>query len=899
MKYLLNWFRRRKMESDLDRELSYHIERRVSDLIESGLPDAEARRRVVLEIGGSTQIREEVRDVWLTRWLRDFVYDLRFSARSFVRDRLFTLTAVLSLALGIGASTAIYSLVDQVILRPLPVAHSERLVLFDWEGAQLADTFGSYNLMSYPICRDIQQKTEFFDGVFCRALTRVNLSTGGNPRPAEAEVVSGTYFTTLGVKPARGRLLTPGDDQAPGASPVVVISWDFWQQEFGGSPDIVGRKILVNNYPMVVVGVAAPQFYGVDIGEIPLLWIPASMSSQAIPGFDGMLNRRIRWMQILGRLRPDVSAVQARVGLQPWFKAMLQEDTRRADFPKVNADQRRAFLTSTLNVIPAPQGHSALRRKLARPLWVVFSATAVLLGLACLNVAGLFLARGSAREREISTRRAMGASRSRIGRQLLADSILLAIAGGLLGIALAPAAVRALIASLPHDAGANGLTATVDKHVLFFALVVSVAAGFLSGCAPAMQAGGESLISSLRDRAGAALGSIRLRQAIVTTQIAFALILVVAAGLYVRTLAGLLGKGPGFSTSSLVSFSISPDLNGYSAASANQLEQRIADELRASPTTAESSVAHVPLLGGGVWGNPVTIQSDRRFATTSDVNLNAATPGFFATLGMGIIEGRDFNEHDTLPVKQGGQRVAIVNQAFVRRYFGGRSPLGAYVCMGAAPDAKPDIEIVGVVRDFSYRSVREQGEQIWFPAGSDAVGSNFYVRYRGTSDAAFRSIRSIVHNADPRLPINYFATLQEQVNLSVNTERMLAALSTSFGAVALLLSMVGLYGVMSFVVTRRTREIGIRLAMGATRFSAIWLVLGDAVIMIAAGTAIALPCVWLLGRLVESQLFEVKATDPATIAVAALILCCTALGAAFIPALRASAVNAADALRFE
>jgi predicted permease len=899
MKFLLNWFRRRRMESELDRELGYHVDRRVNDLVESGLSEPEARRRVAIEIGGATQIREEVRDVWLTRWLRDFVYDLRFSARSFVRDRLFTVTAVLSLALGIGASTAIYSLVDQVVLRPLPVPHPERLVLFDWDGPQLADTFGSYNLMSYPICRDLEKKTEFFDGVLCRALTRVNLSTGGNPRPAEAEIVSGTYFTALGVKPARGRLLSSEDDQAPGASPVVVISWDFWKQEFGGAQDIIGRKILVNRYPMVVVGVAAPEFYGIDVGEIPLLWIPASMSAQAIPGFHGMLNRRVRWMQLLGRLRPDISVVQARAGLQPWFKAMLEDDTRGVDFPKVRAEQRRAFLASTLKVIPAPQGHSVLRRNLARPLWVVFSATAVLLALACLNVAGLFLARGSAREREISTRRAMGASRGRIGRQLLADSILLAIAGGLLGIALAPVAVRALITSLPHDAGANGLTASVDGHVLLYALAASLAAGLLAGCAPALQAGGESLISSLRDRGGAVVGSIRLRRAIVTAQIAFALILVVAAGLYVRTLAGLLQKGPGFNTSSLVSFSVSPDLNGYSAASASQLEQRIADELRTSPTTEESGVARMSLLGGGVWGNPVTIQSDRRFATTSDVNMNAATPGLFATLGTRIVAGRDFNEHDTLPAKQGGQRVAIVNEAFVKRYFGGRSPLGAYLCEGNAPDAKPDVGIVGVVPDFSYRNVRDQAEQVWFSATTDEPGSNFYVRYRGAPDAAFRSIRNVVHNADPTLPINYFATLQEQVNISVNTERMLAALSTSFGAVALLLSMVGLYGVMSFVVTRRTREIGIRLAMGATRLSAIWLVLGDAVIMIAAGTAIALPCVWMLGRLVESQLFGVKATDPVTIGIAALILCGTALGAAFIPARRASAVNAADALRFE
>src|SRR5713101_8456525 len=400
MKRMLNWFRLRKLEGDLDRELKYHIDRRVSDLIHSGLPEPEARRRAALELGGATQVREEVRDIWLTRWLRDFVYDLRFSARSFLRSPSFTATAVLSLALGIGATTAIYSLVHQVVLNALPVDHPERLVLIDWNGDQLAETFGSYNLMSYPICRDLQQQKRFFDGVFCRAATAINLSTGGDPKPTAAELVSGTYFSVLGVSPALGRLLTIDDDQVPGSSPVVVLSYDFWKNQLGSAPDIVGRQVLVNRYPMTVVGVAAPTFHGIDVGEVPSLWIPAVMSAQAIPGFKTMLDRRTRWMQILGRLKPDVSLAEAQAGLQAWFKPMLDEDTRRADFPKVSAERRQRFLASTLGLTPASQGHSVLRSNLSRPLWVLFVATAVLLALACLNVAGLFLARGSARSEE-------------------------------------------------------------------------------------------------------------------------------------------------------------------------------------------------------------------------------------------------------------------------------------------------------------------------------------------------------------------------------------------------------------------------------------------------------------------------------------------------------------------
>jgi putative ABC transport system permease protein len=908
MTRLANWFRRKKLESGLDRELRYHLDRRIVDLEKSGLPTGEARRLTLLELGGIAQIQEEVRDIWLSRWLRDFVYDLRFSARSFFRSPSFTATTVLSLALGIGATTAFYSLLDQIVLRALPVDHAERLVLIDWIGFQYAETFGTSNLMSYPICQDLQQKKDFFEGVLCRAATTISASTGGEPKLTAAELVSGNYFSLLGVRPALGRLLTTDDDQTPGSSPVVVLSYDFWKNQLGGAADIVGRKVLVNQYPMTVVGVAAPAFYGIDVGEVPSLWIPAVMSAQAIPGFTTMLDRRTRWMQILGRLKQNVSLQQAQTGLQPWFKSMLDEDMRRTNVSRASAEQRRRFLASTLELTPAPQGHSVLRQVLSRPLWVLFVATAVLLALACLNVAGLFLARGSARHREISTRLALGASRGRIGRQLLADSVLLAFAGGLLGVVMAPIAVRALIAFLPHNTAANDLHANVDTHLLVFASLVSLATGFLAGSAPAFQAGRKSLDSSLRERGGTSSGSLLLRRGIVTAQIAFTLILVVAAGLFIRTLSGLLAKGPGFDTSSLISFGIKPALTGYSDDEANQLIRRISEEIRTSSSTRASAIARDQLLLGGAWGNSLTIQAGERYITDREVQLNAVTPGFFATLGARIVAGRDFNEHDalnaiavgqSLPVSQSGRRVVIVNEAFVKRYFGGRNPLGALVAMGSGPGTKPDTEIIGVVENISYRSVREQWEQAYYPIGTEFSGSNFYVRFRGTPESAFRSIRAILRKADPALPITYFRTLDQQIDRSLNTEHMLAALSSSFGTLALLLSLVGLYGVMSFVVTQRTREIGIRLALGATRLSTIWLVLRDALVMIAGGTAIALPCVWALGRLVESQLYDVGPTDPVTILAATLVLCSTALGAALIPARRASSVNPTEALRFE
>ena len=895
MKQLLNWVRRRDLESGLDRELRYHIDCRVSDLMLSGLPEPEARRQASLELGNLTKVREEVRDVWLTRWLRDFVYDLRFSARSFLRSPPFTATIVLSLALGIGATTAIYSLVDQVLLHALPIRQPQRLVLIDWKGDQVANGFGSWNLMSYPICLDLQLQDRFFDGVICRAATTVNLSTGGEHKPAAAEIVSGTYFSVLGVGPALGRVLATDDDRTPDASPIVVLAYDFWKSQLAGAPDVVGRRVLVNQHPMMVIGVAAPEFRGIDVGQVPSLWIPASMSAEAIPGFHDLLDRRTRWMQVLGRLRPNVTLQQAQIGLQPWFKAMLDEDTRRTGFPRITAERRKQFLASRIELTPAAQGHSSLRRRLSQPLWVLFAITTVLLGLACLNVAGLFLARGSARDREISTRLALGASRGRIGRQLLTDSLLFALAGGLLGVALAAPAMRALIAFLPRDVAANALQSAVDSRLLLFALLISVAAGVLSGIAPALHAGRRSLISSLRERGGA-IGGVRLRKAIVTVQISFSLILVVGAVLFVRTLTGLLAKGPGFDTSSLVSFSLDPGRNGYSPSETSRLIRRVDDAIRASVSTQTSGVASFQLLTGGSWNDPMTIQTDQRVTTDRDVNLNAVSPGFFATLGIRIVAGRNFDDRDSRTEGEGGRRSAIVNEAFVKRYLGGRNPLGVRICEGSGPDAKPNVEVIGVVTDFSYRGLREESEQAYFE-GDD--GGNFYVKVRGTPEQAFQSIRTIIHNADPALPIANFRTLDEQINRSLNTERMLATLSGAFGTLALLLSLVGLYGVMSFVAIQRTREIGIRMALGATGSSAIWLVLRDAVAMTAAGTAIALPCVVALGRLVESQLFGVKPTDLITIAAPTLLLTSGTLGAALIPACRASTVNPTDALRFD
>lgn len=904
MRRLANWFRRAKLETGLDRELQYHLERRAADLESHGVPAGEARRQATVELGGLAQVREEVRDVWLTRWLRDLVYDLRFSLRSFYKTPSFTITGVVSLMLGIGATTAIYSLVDQVLLHALPVRDPQRLVLIDWKGEQVAPGFGSWNLMSYPICRDLDQQKQFFDGVFCRALTPVSITTAADAQPATAEVVSGNYFQVLGVGPAIGRVLTAEDDRAPDANPLVVLSYDFWKAKLAGAPDVLGRKLLVNSHPMMIIGVAAETFRGIDVGEIPSIWVPASISDQAIPGFKEYLSRRFRWMQVLGRLSPGMTLQQAQTGLQPWFKARLREDMGRPEFPVITAERRRDYLNSSLILTAAPQGHSGLRRRLVEPLWVLFAVTGVLLGLACLNVSSLFLARGSAHEREIGTRLALGASRGRLGRQLLTESLAIALAGGLLGTAVAPLAIQTLLVFLPQgDPRTDARTALhsgIDSSLLLFALGVSVAAGLLSGLAPAWQGRRDSLFTALRERGGTAFRGVRIRKAIVTAQIALTLTLVIGAALFARTLDALMTKGPGFDTTSLVSFDIQTAENGYSPIDGNRMIRRLDELVSESPITRTSAVARFPLLTGGSWSDPMTILANNRFATQDDVNLNAVTPGFFQTMGINILAGRNFDNRDVRAPGDPGYRSAIVNEAFVKRYLGGRNPLGVRIGEGSGPDTKPNIEIVGVMSNFSYRGLREDSEQAYFPylEGNEA-GGTFYVKVHGTPETALHTIRTIVRSVDPTLPIVNFRTANEQVSRSLITERMLATLSSSFSALALLLSLVGLYGVMSFVVTQRTREIGIRLAFGAQRWSAVWLVLRDALAMIIAGIAIALPLVWALGRLIELQLYDVKPTDPSAIAIAIFILGSAAIAAAGIPARRASGLDPTEALRVE
>jgi predicted permease len=849
---------------------------------------------------GTSQAMESLRDQRGVPWLDDLARDLRHGARTLARDTGFTVTALVVLALGVGASAGVFTLLDQVLLRSLPVPEPQHLVQVEWQGNKVGANYGSGSTLSYPFCRELEQQ-EMFDGVLCRYPTDVSLSTGGEPQLARAEIVSGSYFDVLRIRPALGRLIGPSDNRVPGAHPVVVLSYDYWRNRLASASDIVGRRVWINAHPMTVIGIAPASFRGIDRAGTPAVWIPAMMKRVVTPEWDGLESRRMFWMHAIGRLRPGVTIEQARARLQPWFTRMLETDLEDEEFPPVSQSQRASFSASTLDVVSVARGVATLEARLERPLRVLMGGALLLLVLASMNVVGLLLARGVARTREIATRMAVGASRGRVARQLLVESLLITAAGGALGVMVAPFVSRALRAYVPQGAD---LTTAIDGRVLLFALLVAVVVGGICGLAPVFQLRRLPLSAAVSERSGA-IGrpGAGARRALVAGQIAFALVLLVTAGLFVQTLARLYGKGPGFESTNLVMFSLDPTSAGYPDARAEQVMRDVLHRLREAPEVERVALASSQILNGGMAGGPLTIDIDgERRVTDRIVYRLRVSPGFIETLGLQLVDGRAYSERDVRPAgtEPGPNRMAIVNETFARRYFGTRSPVGARVGPGNRPDAATDVEIVGVVREISRVDMRDRDvDQIFYNFwDNQSENGTFYVRVRNP-DGAATTIGAIVAAVDPQLLVNNVTTLAEQIDRALFNERALASLSTGFGALALLISIVGLYGVMAFIAAQRRHEIGLRMALGATRGGAIWLVLHDALLMVTAGIAVALPAVWALRRLVETQLFDITPFDGPTIAFAALVLALTALGAAMLPAWRTSRLDPNAVLRVE
>jgi predicted permease len=833
----------------------------------------------------------------------NLAYDLKHAVRGLARDRGFTTVVLLSLALGIGANTSIFSLVDQVLVQRLPAKRPQELVLLSWEGSFPGRWWGRTSdgdLLSHPLYRELgvenRDRLHVFDELFARKPATAYLDGGAGPEPAPIELVSGTYFSALGVGSALGRVLDESDDQRPGEHPVVVLSFDYWKNRLGGPADILGRKLVVNSRTFTVVGVAAAGFRGTDPVEAPALWMPTMMQQQAGPEYGAMIeDRRAKWLHVFARLAPGVTPAQARASLQPWFKAMLDEDTRRSGWPNVSEAERGRFLASTLEVAPAAQGRSDQRAVLERPLLILLGATGLILLLACLNVANLLLARAFARRRELAVRAALGASGGRIARDLALQTGLLALGGAAAGVLLAPWVTRLLLRFVPETVT---LSAALNLRVLLFALGATLLTGVLFGLWPALQAGRSQPAQALKEQAAGVAGGLHLRRVLVIGQIALALMLLIGAGLFARTLASLRAQTE-IAQPGLLTFRIDTSKGGVTPAHAKQKVVDLLAAVRALPEVETAGLSRLPLMSGGGFNMRFTVGPGSPIET-GEVGGYFVSPGLFGVLGVPLVAGRDLRDPVEPRAPDAEFTSAIVNESFVARYLPGRNPVGARLAFGVGSAKPPTIEIVGVVKDFHYRGLRGPEVQVFFPALEKPLqGATLFVRTRGPAQAAFAAMQAAVHRVDPALPVLGLRTLDQQIDSALVTERLLATLAAAFAALAVLLAIVGLYGLMSFVVTRRTREIGIRLALGASPARAMALIVREAGALLVAGFVIGLPAVWTLGRLIESQLFGVHATDSATAAGAAALLALAAFAGSALPARRASAVNAMAALKAE
>jgi predicted permease len=848
---------------------------------------------------------------WVEMVGRDFGYALRTLRRS----RGFAVVAALTLALGIGANTAIFTLLDQVLLRLLPVKNPQQLVLLTTRGKHYGNNWGG-NAISYPMYRDFQDHNEVFSGMLCRFPQPVSMTYGGQAERTLGELVSGTYFSVLGVGTVLGRAIGPEDDRVPDGHPVVVLSYDYWKRRFGGDPQIVGKTLLVNNYQMSVIGVAEAGFDGVELGASSKIYIPVMMEKEIIIGpMKFLTDRRSRWVNAFGRLKPGVTEEKAKASLQPFMHSMLEQEVKEAAFRNASAYDREEFLKSWIDVLPGSQGRASLRRELRTPLWVLMATTGMVLLIACANIANLLLARATGRQKEIAVRLAMGATRGRIVGQLLIETLSLSALGGILGLALAFWADKALMALyLPSDSGNLNISTAPDLRILLFTLAVTVATGLVFGLAPALQSTRPDVGRTLKDQAGAVVGGGhgRLRNALVVTQVALSLLLLIGAGLFLRSLKNLSNLGPGFPAERLVAFNIDPSLNGYTPQRLNGFYQQLTDSLGTIPGVKSVSVASMRIMEDNEWDSGMTAEG---YAPTKpddhpQAYMNQIGPGYFATLGVPIIAGRDFRLTDNRVVKRANATddfdttptTIIINEKLAQRFFAGRNPVGMHLGFGTDPGTPTDMEIIGIVKNIKYTNLRDEIPiQAYVPYMNSPYlgGMTIYARTLGEPDQLMGSIRAKVREMDANLPIYAMRTMEAQISNSLSTERMIASLSTVFGFVATVLAIIGLYGVMSYSVAQRTREIGIRMALGAEQGKVIGMVMREVLTLIAIGVAVGVPAALLLTRMVKSQLYGLEAHDPWTLGFATGSLAMVACAAGYIPALRASRVDPMKALRYE
>jgi putative ABC transport system permease protein len=828
--------------------------------------------------------------------------DLRYGLRMLFKNPGFTAVAALTLALGIGANTAIFSLTDQVLLRMLPVERPEELVILRSPGPNPGHTTSdgdSATSFSYPIYKDLRDRNQVFSGLLARYPLSLNIAGQGQTERASGELVSGNYFEVLGVPPALGRVFTPEDETAPGANPVAVLSYGYWARRFGKDSGILNKQLIVNGTSLTIVGVSRAGFTGVQIGQLPDVFVPVTMKAQMTPNWNGLEDRKEHWLAILGRLKPGFTVAKAEAGLEPAYRGILEFELSQL---KMSAEHQRQFLDKRILLDPGEHGRQILQRDAREPLLFLMAMVGLVLLIACANLASLLVARGEARQREIGVRLALGAGRWRLMRQLLTESSLLAVAGGAAGVTLASWTLDGLIGAIPRSYGALGLNARLDYRVLAFALGLSVLTAVLFGLAPALRATRVDLQSTLKEQGSSisgGLSNVRLRKWLLVSQVALTAVLLAGAGLFVHSLINLKRFDLGVRTDHVIQFSIAPELNRYSPPQTIALFDRMRKEIASLPAVRSVSATEIPILADENETSNLTVEGYIS-QENEDMHVfqNWVGPDYFATMGIPLLAGREFGEADSA----GSPKVAIINETMSRLYFAGRNPIGHRIAFASGNNVRPDIEIVGVVKDSKHGSVRQQIHPFaYLPyAQEPALGhATFYVRTIQNSTAMAATLRKAVQGYAPNLPVYDMRTLPEQVNEMVFNDRLLTFFSLCLGLVAALLAAIGLYGVMAYIVARRTREIGIRMALGATRENVAWLILREVVRMAAVGLVIGLTAAFAMGGLIESQLFGVKARDPLVFAFAAVLLAGVAVLAGCLPARKAASVDPMTALRYE
>jgi predicted permease len=834
--------------------------------------------------------------------MNTLIKDIKFGIRQLGRNPGFTAVVVIVLALCIGANTAIFNLLYAVLLRPLPVERPNELVLLTPEGFFPGGTMRSYSSFSYPMYEFLKEHNEVFSGLLCRCQFDANVGFQGQTHRIKAEMVSGDYFNTLGVHSVLGRLITIEYNIRPGEHPVAVLSSPYWESQFSSDPEVIGKTILINGHPLTIIGVSEAGFTGVEPEIRPQVRVPLMMTKQMIPhikwiDLDDSLDR---WVQILGRRKPNVSLAQVQAALQPLHQSFVAATIEQfmGDYPD---EDKERFRTSSIIASPGQLGTSWMRKIMGKPLWMLLAMVVLVLLVACVNIANLMIGRAVLRRGELAVRLSMGAGRARLIVQLFIESFMLAFLGGCAGFCVASWTTQLLVRFIPISENPT-LTTGMNGTVFGFSLLATLVSVLIFGMVPAFTSTRFNLASVLKQQNTRMIAHGHLRRFLVIAQVSLSLLLLMAGGLFVRSLRNLSTQDAGFQTQNIVTFSVDPTLNGYDTNKTKQIYAQLKEKLDGLGSIESSALGMVRVLEDSSWTCTVAVEGHPGQPVRNiHVFANGISEDYFTTLGIPFRQGRDFGPGDTAQ----GPPVVIVNEAFNKQFLKQfpeqRSVLGAHLGW-AVPGQPVNMEVIGIVGDTKNENMREDIQpQIYTPYGQlfTVLGMTGYVRSSLTPSAIYQDIQRVLNDIDPSLPIYAMRTLEQQRHRSLGMECLIAMLATTFGTFATLLTAIGLYGVLNFSVIRRTQELGLRKALGAQHANILWIVLREVLMLWGIGTVIAVPLVFGLGRFISSQLYGVVPNDPGITASVVLLLGIVAVLAAWIPARRAVKIEPMEALRYE